>query len=77
MGMLASLRDLMWHVVNRDDGVEQRYDDEEQQAERKIVEEYLLLLRARCSLFVAPNTSGICLQDRGRAMPPSAKGTEW
>ncbi len=36
--MLASPGDLVGDVVDRDDGIEERYDDEEQQAEREIVE---------------------------------------
>ena len=40
MRMLAPLGDFVGYIVDRDHGVEQRDDDEEQQAEREIVEEH-------------------------------------
>jgi hypothetical protein len=37
--VMTLFRDLGWNVVDRDDAVEQRYYDEDQQAEREIVQE--------------------------------------
>ena len=41
MGMLTPLGDLVGHVMHRNDGVEQRYDDKDLKAKRKIIEEHL------------------------------------